>query len=682
MTDRMPQRVREHQLADEAQAEFAYRVRRPHQFLPTSAQHEYGIDGHLELFDGSGSATGLRFPIQIKGTDDLQVKGVSIERRHYNYYRALEEPVLVVLYNAGTNELFARWFHSHPGPSRPDQMTFTFQFRAEDLWTEATLDSLRYSVEAFRLWRRPGLPRPIPLWVELDELSLPGVLSSEIAVSLRASYSEVNGLVAIRAGEHPPAQGVIEIARSHVRVNLSDVASITWRPSDGCTWTSGTARDGLELVRLWPKDLLVLLAAVLERVGQFDIASQLALEGVESAPSIADPSIATAVASAVLAAGRESELLDLAESLDSTGHEDSQFASGIFMLALRSHLEGLTARVRRKLISTCRQRIGRREGENDASGAEEHYNLANLLRSNSMGSERDVRDALRHYRAAARLLPNYRTRSYWLSEVAGAFFDLDFPRLSARYYKQAVDAGSPASVLALYADALLRSGQYEASSRAYEQYATVESMILPHERLAMHAVRVIMGVTGQHSQPGASVRSFGEAGASTGDNAAAVERRVRVELSSNGLNPLAWFNLGNAWQERGALRDAFWAYVVAATLEPWSVEDWARAAQLGIASQERLVPDEAQQDRGALVMSVLQASFAMVGDKLLQQLHSATTSWPHETRQALNNLLELVVAHHKDVYLQPFVIRHHSQDGTWEEVPVGEQRFLSWPAGP
>jgi len=655
VNDDMPERDVRHQLADEALNEFRYRIRRPHQFLDVIAQHEYGIDGHVELFESTGKATGLRLAVQSKGTDDHDIRNVRFKRKHYNYYRALEEPVLVVRYNSASGQLYARWFHSHPGPRTPDQKSFTFELRDQDAWSDKTLDALRHGVEAYRHWRRPGLPRPIHLWLDLDG---PVGSGAEVASRLRVAFDDVRGLVVPRAGAHPPGQAVLELGPSKVRVNLGDVASITW-----------PAENGLAFATEDPDSVLLLLAAVLERVGQFDIASQLSLEAAEGANIVSAPPIATAVTSALLAAGRGSELLDLARYLDARD-ADRREASALMVLAVRSQVAALPRRVRRKLVEEYSQRL---ERHSPPPPAEELYSFANLLRGNDMGSERDARAALRIYRLAAKAQPSYRTRHYWLSDVAGAMFDLGFPRFSARYYRAALDEGADTPVMALLADALLRSGLYLQAQHVLEEYMAVVQQPLPHEWLALHAVRTIIRTTGKEQQPGACVDRFGAAGVDGSESATVVEQRMLAEIRENGLNPLAWFNLGSALANRGAFPEAFWASVVAATLEPFSVEDWSQAAQVALLSPDLLLlPDQNDEERAQTLYAVLHAGYAIVHDALPLKLLEATAPWPEGMRQILGELLEEVASSHGEVYKRPFVLRQHEPDGTWSEVGLGD----------
>ena len=73
----MSQRPRQHQLETESQLAFAAAL--PSGWLFRPINPDYGIDGLVEVFDGSSRATGAMFFVQLKATDTKdQLSALSI----------------------------------------------------------------------------------------------------------------------------------------------------------------------------------------------------------------------------------------------------------------------------------------------------------------------------------------------------------------------------------------------------------------------------------------------------------------------------------------------------------------------------------------------------------------------------------------------------------------------------
>jgi len=67
----MPRRPREHQIEDESRR--AFEAALPSRFVYRPFSPDYGLDGEVEEFDEDELATGLRFYVQLKATDQLKL---------------------------------------------------------------------------------------------------------------------------------------------------------------------------------------------------------------------------------------------------------------------------------------------------------------------------------------------------------------------------------------------------------------------------------------------------------------------------------------------------------------------------------------------------------------------------------------------------------------------------------
>ena len=94
----MTKRPRSHQLEDESWRALSNSI--PNQWVLRKPQPEYGIDGEVEIFDESGSSTGLLFFVQLKATDAKEkAKALScrIPLETLRYYKSLPLQTLLIL---------------------------------------------------------------------------------------------------------------------------------------------------------------------------------------------------------------------------------------------------------------------------------------------------------------------------------------------------------------------------------------------------------------------------------------------------------------------------------------------------------------------------------------------------------------------------------------------------------
>ena len=132
----MPQRPRSHQLEAESRLAFESALGSRFVYRDESAD-DYGIDGTVEEFDGAERATGLRFHVQLKATDEddlTKALAVPIRRDTADYFRSLSLPVLMVRFCARDRALYVRWFHQFdPRRGGGGAKTITFRWEPGDL---------------------------------------------------------------------------------------------------------------------------------------------------------------------------------------------------------------------------------------------------------------------------------------------------------------------------------------------------------------------------------------------------------------------------------------------------------------------------------------------------------------------------------------------------------------------
>jgi hypothetical protein len=170
---RVPLRPRTHTIEDESERRFRDAI--PPQWVARRLEPDYGLDLTVEVFDDAGHSTPYSFHVQLKATDEEDVRRalrpIRFRRELAEYYWSLPIPVLVVRYHAPTGQLYARWFHAynplvaaHPDaePGAEPPKTVGFVFTEQDRWAARTPAELVHGVESFRRFRSPDLPLPQP----------------------------------------------------------------------------------------------------------------------------------------------------------------------------------------------------------------------------------------------------------------------------------------------------------------------------------------------------------------------------------------------------------------------------------------------------------------------------------------------------------------------------------------
>jgi hypothetical protein len=149
----MPKRPRSHQLETESTRAFVASL--PSAWIYRSVNPDYGLDGLVEIFTPSGRSTGDLFFVQLKGTDESRSQTpppVRLRMHTYQYYQTLLLPVLLVLFQASSRRLYAKWL---PDVSSRDSIILSrkhavINFNSGDSWNSTRLPALRRRVRQLR----------------------------------------------------------------------------------------------------------------------------------------------------------------------------------------------------------------------------------------------------------------------------------------------------------------------------------------------------------------------------------------------------------------------------------------------------------------------------------------------------------------------------------------------------
>ena len=630
----MPQRPRSHQLEELSRRAFVDAL--PARWVHRRHDPDYALDETVEIFDAADRGTGLAFHVQLKATDEPDLRkalgSVRFSRDTVDYYRAQPIPVLIVRFHAPTTRLFARWFHAYNPHVALDPVggaltkTVAFRFESQDEWTESTPDALVEAVQAFARFRSAELVRPLRFsFAAADQVRLYDHL-----FALRTELTPVNELVSIDAGLPGPGHPSIVIGDAATVIALADVASVTLdHDESGITDASAHAVNVATGIGL-----------LLARIGQANLASQVIAPVVARSSIVLDFDTAFTLAGAMTRSRRLLEALRVAEQLgDAAEASDDPDAMRVVAIVFQTAVLSqwrLDDEEIALAIDGARRILERAEARDDrAAASSAAYSLAMLYKRSHDGIH-----AVAAFEHAAELDPAYEDRDYFNRDLGGVFFELGRYADAAGRYARALALGDGGLTEALHADALLYAGRYEDALAAFDGYLAEDRGPEAAEwRLKRRVLPLIQGIGGpnQVRDPAAAdgiaarvdLRGAGEE-LTIEEAAELVERALELDACCGE----AWFRcafvaFGENEDPMAALEPA----LAGAVLLRYACGAWMNA--LMFAYEER--------GHDELVDDILRAAYRLNGTEFVQELTSGVEA--HQERTDILARLDRVVSH-------------------------------------
>ena len=354
----MPQRPRAHQIEDLSRRAFESTLGPRFVYRNESDPREYGIDGTVEEFEEHPPhlATGLRFHVQLKATDEPNLSrslAESIGRATADYYRSLTLPVLMVRYRADDETLYARWFHQFDPTDSRMTRTVTFRWEPEDRLGPDGPSRLVSEARAFLTLRSPALRLPLDVYLDVGAEGAHGLGRAVLQTALRNSVSAVPDVVFLRSGPIPAGAIRLATTTASLTANLGNVTTATVlldRYSPG------------EIGEQFGIDAMVVLALAFEYVGRTDVATRLATAFLARSSLVTAPEVAWGLAFALRRSRRVPEALRLADSLDTSEEADRREASKPFLIAALWHRGSLETDELDQLEAVLERRVAREIG--------------------------------------------------------------------------------------------------------------------------------------------------------------------------------------------------------------------------------------------------------------------------------------------------------------------------------
>jgi tetratricopeptide (TPR) repeat protein len=536
--------------------------------------NDYGLDGEVEEF-ADGEATGLRFFVQIKATDEADLKKalrVRVKLSTANYFRVQAVPVLMVRYLAAEKQLFARWFHlfdpyyEHLGDTH---LTFTWN-PERDLLVEESMPQMLSEAAAVMEAKSSKIALPIRVAVSTPDHGAFSFSPAEIELGIRAAASRCSELVKV-VEEFDDHLVSLTVNDELFSSNVAGLASLTFHVDE---------LPGIDDVVSLGSELFACTTVALARAGHADVAARLAAHFFPASFIALIPPMSLEVAEAMAYAGRAAEALEVSEELDSDDGETARFAAMTFLLSALRRGVHLREAERERLVETMKARMERREAAGDLpAAASEAVGLGNYYRA-----IREFPAAIEAYERALELDPNYRAREHLWRELAGAYFLAGRYRDSADAYAKAQSVAEAPSleVEACRADALMYAGHFEEAYQLFEPIVQDETHLGAWAATKLAALHWVIRTTGARSQdrrPAAAEKLAGEFAERS------LEREEIDALSAeiwelDAVSPLGWFNLARDFLDNGQEEAALFAYLTTAVMQEGDVEAWVNVVIL------------------------------------------------------------------------------------------------------
>jgi tetratricopeptide (TPR) repeat protein len=537
---------------------------------------DYGIDGEVEEFDESDEATGRRFYVQLKATDETKFPDALRERiknTTAEYLRAQQAPVLMVRYIAPTRTLYARWFHEFdPYYEHVGETHLTFHWSEDDQLSEERVERLLSEAGRLIELRSGGLTLPVTVVLDVPEGGVHDHARAELQLAFESAVARCPADLRL-ADDREDAYLTASISDDAVTVSLSGLSSITFHLGEGVYPPETPAH-------LIMCDVLSCVAFTLGRAGRGDAAARIAVHFFPDSMLSGVPRLVAELGSATMDAGRVAETLELADRLDQNDESEDGAAMGFVLLAIvREHETSLQPHEQDRLEAALRGRFERRleAGRNhEAAAAAENLGL-------HLMAVRRPTVAVEFLEQAIKLDPS-REGEDLAQALAGAYF------LSHRYaeavpaYDRAIEwADAPDPHLhARRADALMYVGRYRDALSAFSAIETDDPRLGAWIYVKGEALNWVIEATGIERQEPDHETATRLAGEFTDVADAEADEFARRIWERDAASPLGWFNYARVLLDRDLPEEAMLSYLTAAVMSEADVEAWVNVGLLAI----------------------------------------------------------------------------------------------------
>jgi len=549
----MPIRHNNHQIEDASRRQFDRLL--PDEWVSRPKSSDYGTDLEVEIFETDGTATGLMFYVQLRGTDDTKKEtSTTLSLEQLRYFHQLDVPTLLVRFCRPTSKFHYKWhFEIHPTPKQETQESLTVNFSGNQRWSDDTLPALASDLKIARRAKKLNAHGFISLKVDSSNLGASKTFELKLAIQqateicgtivpadtlpddrhLPLLISQMGSSITIRCGKLTEIEIPKGVLGDELCTTLLYGACIV--SSDlGCTHQAQAIANTILQNKLIAADqFLAFRAAFALRSAPADLVSFALLNGLEDPSSPANPMLTVTLVSA----SQKSHTRDWL----------NVWYDAVRQFAIQNDMQGPAAAT--------------------------FYNQGNV----ALQTE-NFADAVWYYNQARKLRSEYLTTDYFLQEFGGALYNSRHYRPASKLYESAITDTSSATDWHRLGDAQLLSGEIELATKSYE---TAEgSQRLSPEKFSSQMKLSLCDWL---------LEKYGENLVVRWHEASKMLRRIevlnaqqeqeyqKVLVEANALDLVSNFNVGTSCANRSEFEDALHHFSLCGIQCPHDLEAWSNA---------------------------------------------------------------------------------------------------------
>lgn len=594
----MPKRPSQHKLEDKSRAKFQLAI--PYGWVYRDKDKDYGIDGEVELFDDSDKAQGLIFYVQLKATEskkESSIMNVDLDIDTLEYYKTLDVPVLLVRYSEFRDCFYIKWVYKIDLFScKKAAKTFRIKFEEGDLWHSNTSIAIEKRLTDLRKFKSGNFDFPIPYSISINEDKIQDISKPILITQIRKELSNYHNTLEYKRNE----ESVIEIIlnKKELKINLLDFA--------GCYFHSIDLREKENFTEGISKDILLGVASLMIQIGQIDYCGRIIFENNLQNRLIDKQELLMYMLTPLFKSSYFEKVLEL---IGSTLDTELSFEVTIMSTINVLISSDLNSESKNNIIESFfrnRLNVALRRNDNTQIGIA-HYNLANHYRGRSQ-----FFDSITNYISAKRYEPNYLNQKYFYSELAGVLFLVRRFKMSAILYSKAIQLGADNAIQALYADALMFSGEYKQAVNVFRDYNNSTDEPLDEYHLKYLCLEEIIENKKINNQKRNLLLATSTANLLEPEKGISSQEQLEKSLDIDLLCGLAWFNYGMLHYKESNYYSAMLSFTMAGLVQNDDIEAWKNATICFLRAKINPI----------ILVLIIRTAYSFNGDEFLEQLYT------------------------------------------------------------
>jgi len=464
----MPKRVESHKLEDESKRRFQNII--PNEWVYREIKPDYGLDIQIELFDKeTQKGTGIQFYVQLKAKEKIEGDCYSLRLpiEHIEYYRSLNLPVMIVVYEKHTEEFYYRWFWEYDlYYAGKGKKTKLFKIYKEESWNKATPKIIAESLNIYFDIIFHRIKKPIQIYIEIKSDYIESNFATELFINeIIELGNEYKNYFQI-SNEKKISTFIYEITDEHLFFSLLKLPG---------TYLHSYFQENKQLVL---DELLSDLILFLNfGLAYYDIInSSIYIEVIKKyckkSHLIKIPHFIELCIGIIVNYYNSETFFDFLLILIDINISD-EYLLFCFMQGMRCNkFEGFKNAKGKEIIfiNALIEKV-KNNGQPNIKIGTLYYNLGSVYRTKKVdGKFIDLDKAKKYYFLASRYDNEYKKRFYFLRELAAIYYYDKRYCSSSVIYKKALEIKEDIDTIALFADTLFYSKRFKEAIEIFDKY--------------------------------------------------------------------------------------------------------------------------------------------------------------------------------------------------------------------